>query len=198
MKIGFDIDGVLADFNTAYIQLTKQLTERNLFPPDYKPHCWSYPEALGYTPEEVKRVWTFIKRSPNFWADLTPEPGAATLQRLYPDLVLNNDIYFCTSRPGESAKWQTELWLAVLLGNPVPTPTVLISSKKGSCAKALDLDVYIDDNYDNVWDVAMESPDTRCYLLDREYNRLGPLPDSVTRIPTVDTMFEQELMNLVA
>jgi uncharacterized HAD superfamily protein len=191
-RVGFDIDGVLANFNSAYMALVRDITGRDLFPVDYKPHCWAYPEELGYTVEEVKKVWAHITNSDEFWIDLKEEPGAAVLARHYPSLVIDHDIYFCTSRPGRDAKWQSEVWLSILLHNPTPSPTVLISSHKGACAKALNLDVYIDDNFDNVWDVYEQSPTTRTYLLDREYNRLGALPTSVRRIPTVEAMFESE------
>ena len=71
-------------------------------------------------------------------------------------------------------------------------PTVLITSDKGAVCRALKLDVYIDDNYDNVVGVGLQSPSTRCYLLNYTYNRMGELPVSVTRINRVAEMFEKE------
>ncbi len=72
---------------------------------------------------------------------------------------------------------------------------MLISEYKGLIAQSLRLDVYIDDNYDNVRSVALCSPLTRNYLLDRAYNRLGE-PDGVVRVGTVGEMFTAELDRL--
>ena len=159
-------DGVLADFTKAFQQLTIEVTGRNLYlPTDAKdPPRWAWSEYRGYTAEEMGKVWDVIKTSDDFHLSLAEEPGCSTLRMLLPDLSRYHDIYFITSRPGDSAKWQTEMWLQLHLG--IVLPTVLISSTKGLSCKALKLDVYIDDNYDYVLDVARESPSTRCYLLD--------------------------------
>ena len=52
------------------------------------------------------------------------------------------------------------------------TPHVIVVGlrAKGAMAKHLDLDVYIDDNYDNALDVVQQSPKTRGYLLTHSYN----------------------------
>jgi uncharacterized HAD superfamily protein len=70
--------------------------------------------------------------------------------------------------------------------------TVLISSEKGLCARALNLDYYIDDKWENCVDVGMES-NTKVYLLDRpwnqsEYNVIGGFVDY--RVNTVGEFWE--------
>src|SRR5712691_9573992 len=113
MIIGVDCDGVLADFNTAFIALCKKVTGRNLFPEGYEQHTWNYPEALGYTSEEVSAVWASIKANPDFWAMLPVYPEAYDALRYLQNLRFRgDDIYFITNRMGNCPKHQTERWLA--------------------------------------------------------------------------------------
>lgn len=171
MRIGVDVDGVLADFNTAFIRRVKDVTGRDLFPEGYEPTTWNYPESLGYTREEVSKVWDHVTADPTFWLNLSPYWDAMTvLERLRTEFG-NDDVYFITSRPGVRAKAQTEVWLATHSGDFTWNPTVLISSEKGACAKALKLDYYVDDRFENVHDVLRQTgARTAAYLLDRPWN----------------------------
>lgn len=173
MRIGFDLDGVMADFNASFIELVKAVTKRNLFPEGYQPHTWNYPEALGYTNAEVSEVWDYIESSGDFWRTLQPYAGAAAAYRRWllagPPLGGSfHEIYFITSRMGRNVKFQTEEWCEEHLYD---VATVLISSKKGAIARALELDFYIDDRVANFLDVQETSPDTCVYLLDQPWNQ---------------------------
>lgn len=170
MRLGFDCDGVFADFNAAFIERVKQLTGRDLFPSGYVPTTWNYPESLGYLPEEVRQVWEALRADRTFWLTLPPYEGAqAQLERIRL-LSLDHDVYFVTSRPGERAKHQTEIWLATHSGDFMWNPTVLIASDKAAIAKALDFHAYIDDRWENVRDVRMGTTAIP-YLLDRPWNQ---------------------------
>jgi hypothetical protein len=191
LRIGFDVDGVLARFETAYQRACVATTGRDLFPnelPPEGPPVWDWPQWYGYSEAEVKAVWTKIKASHTFWLNLSPMPGAATVKLLLPDMQRWHDIYFITNRVGVDAKWQTETWLQVHLGCEVPT--VLITPYKGAASATLSLDIYIDDNLDNIRDVQEVSPTTRSYLLDRAYNRQGRVD---RRVRTVGQMFDLEI-----
>lgn len=201
--MAFDIDGVLADFVSAYQRLFVLTTGRDLF------HCgdidnppvWDWPTLRGYTDEETVAVWNVIKHDSVFWMNLAAiEDNMNTLRLLIKDLEQRHEIYYVTSRLGDRPKRQTELWLAGWLRYPLNMsgcyPTVLISGAKGDVAKALKLDVYIDDNFDNVQAVAEKSPHTRTYLLTRRYNELPLLNELVVRVDTLGQMFDHELGNL--
>lgn len=198
MRIGFDIDGVLADFTTAYQAAFVQLTGKNLFEPDdaRNPPVWDWPEHRGYTKKETRQVWDYIKDSPDWWTSLAEEDGMSDLRRIYPQLVQDHDVYFITNRVGQDVKWQSEVWLATALNNPLPSPTVLLSIKeKGFVAHGLRLDVFIDDNLENVVDIVIKTSGwgkpTRTYLLDRSYNR-DITPVGVTRVKSVHEMLTLE------
>jgi uncharacterized protein len=198
VRIGFDVDGVLADFPTTYQKLVVEVTGQNLFHEGdaENPPAWDWAAYRGYRSEDIGRVWGTIKRSPSFWYGLGPLDGCTTLSLVLPALEDRHDVYFVTSRPGATAKRQSEAWLYRHLPyrDMGLHPTVLISSAKGAAAKALALDCYLDDNRDNAIDVAVSST-ARSYLLDRPYNQ-GSLPRGVARVTTVGEFFDRELSNL--
>ncbi len=170
MRIGIDVDGVLADFNRSFIERVITVSGKDLFPPrPFDIPTWDYPEHYGYTPEETKIVWESIVADPTFWASLSPYPDTADF--LSPLANRADDVYFITSRPGTRSKAQTERWLR--MHGYHSRPTVMISSKKGLCAEALDLDFYLDDRDHNCYDVwDRRSPKTLVALMDRPWNKL--------------------------
>jgi uncharacterized HAD superfamily protein len=191
MRIGFDIDGVLADFNSSFIELVKEVTGRNLFPDGYWPHTWDYPEALGYSKDETSAVWERIKAGGTFWNQLAPLPDMAVLQQW---MILPfgesaqepyHEFYFITSRMGKNVKLQTEEWLDEQM--QCSGHTVLISSEKGALCKALKLDYYIDDRAENILDVMQTSPSTFAYLLDQPWNQHVAGPN---RVPSIADFLE--------
>lgn len=197
MRIGLDLDGVFADFNRAYITLLQHLTGRHDFLPQdvYDPPCWDYDVLRGYTKNEIRMAWEHIAHSPNFWRDLWPLDGVKALDPLIPAIEDFHDIYYITSRPGRTAKHQSEQWIRQRLGYTNYSPTVLVTSDKANTAKGLKLRVYVDDKLENVVDVAHAVPKCRVYLLDYSYNQ-GELPKNVTRVATVQDVIDRELPNL--
>lgn len=197
MRIGFDVDGVLARFESEYYRLLCDVTGRRIPEADPaqwdSPATWDWEKDAGYTPQEIRATWAVIAAMPDFWLSLPPIEGADTLSLCMRDLERNHDLYFITSRTStETAKTQTEEWLRTY--TEIDTPTVLISSQKGLCAAALQLDAYIDDNLDNVVDVyartELMSVPTRIFLLDKGYNQTTSLPDRVTRVKSVGQMLD--------
>ena len=118
MRLGIDIDGVLADFNAGYIERCISVCEKDLFPPrPFDIPIWNYPELFGYTNEEVAKVWRSIETDKNFWLNLEPYWDAMTiLERLRHLDDAGHDLYFITSRLGVMAKKQTEGWIYIKLG----------------------------------------------------------------------------------
>lgn len=164
---------MLADFNQSFIERVIKVTGKDLFPPrPFDIPTWDYPQFYGYTHEECSAVWENIKADDIFWYTLFPYDGAVEfMARLN---SAEHDIYFITSRPGIAAKMQTENWIEFynfgLQTEAFSYPTVLISSEKGMCARALKLDLYIDDRTENCLDVNAASPTTRVVMLARPWN----------------------------
>ena len=179
MIVGVDLDGILADFNEAYIKL---LTKQSgiVFPPisDAYPDTWYYEKAIGVSEEDQKAVWEHIEWSEDFWLSLKPYWNACGfLVRLR---WVKADTYFITNRKGRTAKWQTERWLHKC---GFPEPTVLLASQKGMLCNALNITHYIDDKIENCEDVRNNSVG-HCYMLKRPWNK------PVKRVPVLNNLDE--------
>lgn len=199
MRIGLDVDGVLANFYAAYEALTIKVDGRNLFGkkrwPNALPEVWDWPEAAGYSAETMKQVWKEIKESETFWLRLS-KLEHVNLKRIEEGHIL----HFITDRPGETALWLTNRWLNCMYG--VSDPDVRISSRertKGDYCRNLDLDIYADDKLENILDVQEKSPATRAYLILRPYNCVGAGSNAVNLSAySVGDMLQQEGLSEVA
>lgn len=188
MRIGIDVDGVLANFFSAYEEAIVQEAGEDKFPcryPECTPPVWDWPEHYGYDKAYVSRVWKKIAKSRSFWYDLDELPDLAFLKEAAPWAI--HAVYYITARPGENAKAQTEYWLEE---HGIPAPTVLISKEKGLCAQALQLDLYIDDKLENIVDVQDNHRLTRAYLCPQyPYNLDGHVE---LRAQSIQEVFERE------
>lgn len=184
LRIGLDVDGVLANFDEAYQKVLCEVSGKVL-PEGFEADRWDWEDGAGFTKDDLDKAWRLINNT-SFWYDLNPLP------RIWEVLVrlgsLNDDVYFITSRPGYRAKQQTEDWLD-LYGFFLQHPTVLMSSEKGLCCKALRLTHYVDDRRENVFKCAEQSPQTQTFLLDRPWNQ-GTIPETVRRILNLDQFLE--------
>ena len=110
LRIGLDLDGVVADFPTAFLD-----TAAGLLGPDAirRPSA-PLPDLNGVSASDAKRVWRVITETPNWWLSLAPyEP--AQIARLY-QLARRHrwEVSFLTSRlptAGDSVQFQSQTWL---------------------------------------------------------------------------------------
>lgn len=166
MKIQMDVDGVLADFNAGFYRLAQgydpgiQVVLNN----DQKDwHTWE-----GISKEIQEKCWSEIKSDPLFWYRL---PSLATREefRMLRNLMIpSNEIYFVTSRPGETSKWQTEAWLFDRLEMQA---TVIVTAEKGGFAKLIEPDWSLEDRDMNAYKIGREIGANRSFIIDRPYNR---------------------------
>jgi hypothetical protein len=170
MRIGFDMDGVLADFASAYYAV-----EDRLFPAEPHSRAGDPAEearaedarieaargAAAPPPESRRRrdaVWRAIAATPDFWTTLRPtEEGI--VRRIH-ELALQHkwDVFFITQRPstaGDTVQRQTQRWL-VEQGFDLPS-VLVIHGSRGGAAGALRLDYHVDDNAQNCVDVKADS-----------------------------------------
>jgi hypothetical protein len=168
-RIGFDMDGVLADFASAF-----HAVEGRLFPDvpklsagepeteavvqDTAPES---PAKVGNPHEARQRreaIWAEIRGTPNFWTTLVPTE-AGSVRRLH-QLALQHrwEVFFITQRPatdGDTVQRQTQHWL-VAQGFDLPS-VLVIAGSRGAAAGALRLDYHVDDNAQNCLDVMAAS-----------------------------------------
>jgi hypothetical protein len=199
LRIGFDMDGTLADLSTAYAEI-----EERLFGAELAEHDRPAPEAreaeqhsdessaTAATTRDNRRsgdrhrggarhrdgVWRAIEDTPDFWTTLKPlEQGViARLHEL--TIELNWEVFFITQRPataGATVQLQTQRWL---IEHGFPTPSVIpLSGARGKCAAALHLDYLVDDMPQNCVDVLSESSTRSILLVDAD----DPIADTSAR-----------------
>jgi hypothetical protein len=166
LRVAFDLDGVLADFRTAFQQAADEAGI------GARPQT---PEASVIDPlssREIKAIWAHVKRSNNWWTRLNAyEP--LQLARLY-ELTRRWkwEVVFMTRRPstdGDPVQFQTQWWLEQH-GFYYPA-VVTVPGSRGELANALRLDVIVDDQLLNCVDVVGGSTAKALLLLRDGHDR---------------------------
>jgi hypothetical protein len=161
VRIGFDLDGVLADLAKAYREVEASLfgdcTSMETSAPDQadRPDVAEVPERQHRARRgRNDAVWSAIRATPDFWVALEPiEEGAVS--RLHA-LMLDRrwEIFFITQRPptcGDTVQRQTQRWLREQ-GFEMPS-VVPVSDGRTATLAALSLHYYVDDDAKNCVDV---------------------------------------------
>ena len=184
LKVGVDLDGVLANFTSAFKQEAEQVLDRRL---EGSPVNWEMSNWM--TDAEQTRVWNRIKASEDwFQLYVNPLPGVS---RNIIHLDKYADPYFVSTRiqtAGKPIKVQSQIWLNEL---GVEYPTVVITKDKGLVCKALGIAAFIDDKPENLEDIAKESPSTQLFLQDASYNRDYKEPKGWTRVLTFEAFVDK-------
>jgi hypothetical protein len=176
LRIGFDMDGVLADFARAYRDV-----ERGLFGPP-EPSPVSSPDDAGEeekadapVPSRRRRdaVWAAIRETPDFWETLEPIEKDAV--RRIDELMRRYrwEVFFITQRPataGDTVQRQTQRWL-VAQGFDLPS-VLVINGPRGAAAGALSLHYHVDDSAAHCVDVKADSSANPIQILEDD-DRVG-------------------------
>ena len=185
VRIGFDMDGVLADFSTAFRDVELQLfgpsstlkPESPEVEAQQEEQAEAQPAADEPTPRDLRRrrdsFWSVIHSTPDFWATLKPlDPGA--VRRIHDSMLrLGWEVFFITQRPataGQTVQRQTQQWLREQ-GFDMPS-VLVISGSRGAAAGALRLTYHVDDSPQNCLDVVADSRAKPILIV--------PEPDDVT------------------
>lgn len=144
MRLGIDLDDVLADFIPVFRKRCQELFGRpheDVWPCDWE---WSNFEL---TPAELNCVWANIAGEADFHLNLPVKAGTDLLLHL--DCTDHELFYITARRNGAgafSARWQTAHWLKRNFA--IQYPTVLVTRDKIPLINALQLDAFIDDRAD--------------------------------------------------
>jgi hypothetical protein len=196
LRLGFDMDGVLADLNAALVreamrlfpglELRPSAADVSVSPGAADPSAPEgdpaevTPPALSLTRRQERQLWDAVRAIPNFWETL-PETEPGIVSRLASTARERRwEVMFLTSRPrtlGDPVQLQSQRWLE-RHGFSLPALFV-VSTARGRIAHALELEVIVDDRPENCLDVALESK-ARAILVWR--GEQGSVPDSARRL----------------
>jgi hypothetical protein len=208
LRLGCDLDGVLADMESELIRHAKALFGEVAFSPPPEPaseqpsHAPSAAPikpiqtnatglgAMHMTEGQQRRLWRHVGTLDGFWETLKEiEPGS--VERLAALASERRwEVIFLTKRPesaGDTAQRQSQRWLQAH-GFNLPSVFV-VQGSRGRIADALKLDVVVDDRADNCLDVVCEST-TRALLVWREDEALLPAAAKRHGIQVVSSMAE--------
>jgi len=177
--IQIDVDGVLADFTTAF-----RREARRHDPTISLVHTeWPFtdiPKSI------VNAVWKTIKGTGEWWLGLDGLPTRDEWDQLT-FLTIARDVYFVTARPGDNARLATMQWLD---NRGLVRPVVIRAEDKAAIAKAIGATHSLEDKPLNAVEIAWKGVDS--YLLDQPWNRV-PMAAIVTRVPTLGAFLAEVL-----
>jgi hypothetical protein len=159
LRIGFDLDGVLADLDGALIRHSTELFGARAPADAAQDSAESSPTDAGNAPVDRQReVWRHVGRIENFWEQLGEIETGATARLAALASERRWEIIFLTKRHktmGVTAQLQSQRWLE-RMGFPYPS-VFIVRRSRGAIAAALGLDAVVDDRPENCVDVAVDS-----------------------------------------
>jgi hypothetical protein len=165
LRIGCDLDGTLADLDSAFQREADQL---------FGPRSGTGESAvLGK--RQLRALWTHIGAMENFWMTLAEAEPGAVAQLAAAAAAGAWEIIFLTQRPasaGDTTQRQSQQWLEA---HGFDRPSVfVVSGSRGKIAAALDLHVVLDDRPENCADVITDSDAASMLIWRQQPERVPP------------------------
>jgi len=218
LRIGFDLDGVLADmesalvrcatdvFGEAMIERLQLRANENAGTDSTAPSTDTEGASdtggptvadntppilrIKMTPRQTNRLWRHVETIDNFWQDLKEiEPGS--IERLYAVAVERRwEIIFLTKRPPTAGATAQVQSQMWLESKGFRLPSVfVVQGNRGRIAQALGLDIVVDDRPENCLDVVTDSK-ARAVLVWREKQQGLPTAARRLGIGVVESLSE--------
>jgi len=161
-RIGFDLDGVLADLGSAMSAIGRRLAgPAAALPAAASEAVGEAGDGAGAEAALTREIWRDIRDTENFWETLAEiEPGSVMRLAALAEEHLWETL-FLTQRPptrGDTTQRQCQRWLT-RHGFACPSVCV-VSGSRGRVADVLGLTLVVDDRPENCVDVVNDSKAT--------------------------------------
>jgi uncharacterized HAD superfamily protein len=180
MKIGVDLDEVLADYLSAVIDFHNASFGSSLKKEDFV--SYKFWEIWGGTVDEaIDKIYEFNKT--DFFKKIKPVPGS---QEVLDVLKQNHELFVITSRQqdfaNETKAWLDEHFPGVFQGVHFTNKYSKSgeSRSKLSVCDELEIDVLIEDSLDYALECLNEK--RKVFLLDYSWNQSTDLPEKISRV----------------
>ena len=183
LRLGIDVDGVVADFRSAFRALAER--ELGIAPDDVEAEL---------SKAQVERLWKSVASTINWWVDI-PAYEPDQIERLYKQARRGRwEVFFMTSRPasgGDTVQLQTQVWLE-RFGYYLPAVLTAPGGARGELARSLRLDIALDDRVVNCMEIISAS-NSKALLVARGESELKVRESAEARGIGVVTTLSQAL-----
>jgi uncharacterized HAD superfamily protein len=186
MTLGLDIDGVLADFITPFLQLLEKRTGTGPIDPASitDPNFMHHPFL---TQEIIFECMEAASYDPDFWRVLAPLLSPEQWQFLN-RISCDHEVVFITHRWVRDTYDINQITCDWLRSHGITEPVVhFTQERKSALVQKLDIRVFVDDRHENCEDVATQT-DAVVLMPHRPYNQAFNHP-KVRRIQELDECF---------
>lgn len=176
MKISFDIDGVLADFDRAATDVVREMFLPEL-PDDYSAQKYSFADVLSR--KQWDAAFERMLATPYLWLHIKPFAENVRAVQEYVAAHGDKGIYYITARKdcaGFGGPLEmTQTWLSELM---LPWKNVIVVEKtRDKLVHIVDNGIHFSiDDLDRTVELCQGIPNHTAILLDRPYNQQANLP----------------------
>lgn len=160
-----DVDGVLADFETKFLEIARFLTGKQIV---RDPTYWNMEDQCRLSDEESREVWNHVLQI-DFARQLDPYPIAVEAVL---ELAEDVDVYFVTAPMNRHPTWAHDraLWLRDHFGD-LGSNVISTHHKDRVCGH-----VFVDDKPKHIRSWSRAHPEGQAFLWSRPYNSEDDVP----------------------
>lgn len=188
MKIGADLDGVVADFCLSFSQHCNDKYGSKILTEPEQIVNWDFAELLHITTKQVNDIFDEIGNSRTFWRTLKVRDRKSF--NYFKKYFNNDEVYFITNRcKGINIFSQTVDWLDSF---GWINPQVIVTEKKWRIIKELDLKYFIDDKLENCEQIYRHT-DCKPIVYDYPHNRANKILTRVSNLREFTDIVKEKL-----